>query len=62
MKAQLDMEKIARGLGAERRGKITTSGGYLGAKQLLADIEARSAAISLPAVRPGPSGRRPGLA
>jgi len=41
MKTQLDMDKIARGLGAERRGKVTASGGYFGAMQLLADIEAR---------------------
>jgi hypothetical protein len=41
MKAQRDMDKIARGLGAERRGKVTASGGYFGAMQLLADIEAR---------------------
>jgi hypothetical protein len=41
MKKQLDMDKIARGLGAERRGKVTASAGYFGAMQLLADIEAR---------------------
>ena len=41
MKTQLDMDKIARGLGAERRGKVTVSGGYFGAMELLADIEAR---------------------
>jgi hypothetical protein len=41
MKMQLDMDKIARGLGAKRRGKVTASGGYFGAIQLLADIEAR---------------------
>jgi hypothetical protein len=41
MKPQLDMDKIARALGAERRGKVSASGGYFGAKQLLADIEAR---------------------
>ena len=41
MKMQLDMDKIARGLGAERRGKVTATGGYFGAMQLLADIEAR---------------------
>jgi hypothetical protein len=41
MKTQLDMDKIAKGLGAERRGKIAASGGYFGAMQLLADIEAR---------------------
>ena len=41
MKIRLDMDKVARGLGAERRGKIVSSGGYFGAMQLLADIEAR---------------------
>jgi hypothetical protein len=41
MRTQLDMGKIARGLGAERRGRISASGGYFGAMQLLADIEAR---------------------
>ena len=41
MKKQLDMDKIARGLGAERRRKVVASGGYFGAMQLLADIEAR---------------------
>ena len=41
MKTRLDMNKIAKGLGAERRGKVAASGGYFGAMQLLADIEAR---------------------
>ena len=41
MKTRLDMNKIARGLGAERRGKLAVTGGYFGAMQLLADIEAR---------------------
>ena len=41
MKTRLDMDKIARALGAKRRGKITASGGYFGAMQLLADIEER---------------------
>lgn len=41
MKKQLDMDKIARGLGAQRRGKVTASGGHFGARQLLADIESR---------------------
>jgi len=40
MKKRLDMDKIARGLGAVRRGKVTASGGYFGAMQLMADIEA----------------------
>ncbi len=39
--APLDMDKIARGLRAKRRGKITASGGYFGAIELVADIEAR---------------------
>ena len=41
MKTRPDMDKIARGLGAERRGKVAASGGYFGAIQLLADIETR---------------------
>jgi hypothetical protein len=41
MKPKLDMDKIASGLGAERRGKLTSMGGYFGAMQLLADVEAR---------------------
>ena len=41
MKTQLDMDKIAKGLGGERRGRVAASGGYFGAMQLLADIEAR---------------------
>lgn len=41
MRTQLDMDKIASGLGAARRGKVVASGGYFGAMQLLADVEAR---------------------
>ena len=41
MTTQLDMDKIARGLGAERGGKVASSGGYFGALQVLAEIEAR---------------------
>src|SRR6266702_3551301 len=41
MKPRLDMNKIARGLGAERKGKVPATGGYFGAMQLLADVEAR---------------------
>ena len=41
MKARLDMNKIARGLRAERRGEVSAGGGYFGAMQLLADIETR---------------------
>ncbi|TMA43535.1 MAG: hypothetical protein E6J82_06535 [Deltaproteobacteria bacterium] len=35
------MDKIASGLGAERQGRVAATGGYFGAMQLLADIEAR---------------------
>ena len=41
MAAQLDMDRIARGLGARRKGRIASSGGYFGAQQLLADVTAR---------------------
>ena len=41
MKPSLDMNKIARGLRAERKGKVSVGGGYFGAMQLLAEIEAR---------------------
>jgi hypothetical protein len=41
MKTQLDMDKIARGLSAQRRGEVSAKGGYFGAMQLLADIDAR---------------------
>lgn len=41
MKAKLDMNKIAKGLGAARRGKLHAGGGYIGAVQLAAEVEAR---------------------
>jgi hypothetical protein len=41
MKTRLDMNRIARGLGAQRGGKVTAGGGYAGAMQLLANIEER---------------------
>jgi hypothetical protein len=41
MKPNLDMEKIAKGLGAERKGKVTAGGGFFGAVQLAADVQAR---------------------
>lgn len=37
MKRELDMDAIAKGIGAERRGKVTSSGGYFGAMQLAAE-------------------------
>jgi hypothetical protein len=41
MKTRLDMNRIARGLRAERRGQVSAKGGYFGALQLLADIQER---------------------
>src|SRR5438093_13513426 len=41
MKTQLNMDKIAAALGAERRGKVSATAGYFGAMQLLADVEAQ---------------------
>jgi len=41
MKQQLDMDKIARGIGARRMGTITSSGGYFGALQLAKEVADR---------------------
>ena len=41
MKAQLDMDRIAEGLRAERMGEIEVTGGYFGALGLAAEVEAR---------------------
>lgn len=41
MKRRLDMDKIAKGLAAKRKGNVVATGGYFGAMQLVADIEAR---------------------
>jgi hypothetical protein len=41
MGTPLDMEKIAKALRAERRGKISARRGYFGALQLAAEVAAR---------------------
>lgn len=41
MGATLDMERIAKALGAQRRGKVAARGGYFGALQLSCDVAAR---------------------
>jgi len=41
MTKKLDMAKIAKALGAERRGKVRAKGGHFGALALLADVQAR---------------------
>lgn len=59
MKTKLDMNRIARGLGAERRGQVSGKGGYFGALQLLADIQARFRVPSgggVPPILDGPNG------
>jgi hypothetical protein len=39
--AKLDTKRIARVLGAEHRGKVAARGGYFGAVQLAAEVQAR---------------------
>jgi hypothetical protein len=41
MRKHLDMERIAKELGAERCGKISPRGGYFGALQLAAEVQER---------------------
>ncbi len=41
MGASLDMERIAKELGAERGGKVSATGGYFGALQIAADVASR---------------------
>jgi hypothetical protein len=41
MAAAFDMERIAKELGAQRRGKVSPRGGYFGALQLAAEVMAR---------------------
>ena len=41
MNSALDMDRIAKDLGAERRGKVASRGGYFGALQLAAEVAAR---------------------
>ena len=36
-----NMDKIAKGLRAERRGKVASAGGHFGAQELLAEVEVR---------------------
>jgi hypothetical protein len=38
MKPKLDIDKIAKDIGAKRIGKIHASGGYFGAMQLAAEV------------------------
>jgi len=40
-KPKLDMDRIAKALGAERRGEIHASSGHFGAMQLVAEVQAR---------------------
>ena len=38
---QIDIDKVAKGLGAERRGKVAAGGGYFGAMQIVAEVQGR---------------------
>jgi hypothetical protein len=40
-KSKLDMNKIAKTLGAERRGKVSAKSGHFGAMQLVAEAQSR---------------------
>jgi hypothetical protein len=40
-KPEIDMNKIAKALGAERRGAVRAEGGHFGAMQLVAEVQAR---------------------
>jgi hypothetical protein len=48
MKAQLDMDKIAKALGAERRGNVAAKGGHFGAHQLAAEVSVESPRLAHP--------------
>jgi hypothetical protein len=41
MKRRLDIDKIAKKLGAHREGRVEARDGYFGAMQLVAEIQAR---------------------
>ena len=41
MTVQLDIEKIAKGLGAKRMGKVRATSGHFGVLQLVAEIQSR---------------------
>lgn len=60
MRARLDMDKIAKALGGERRGSVTAKGGYFGALNLAADVSARFKVPPNGGRRTDPSGRSGG--
>lgn len=41
MSKSLDMDRIAERLGAQRRGKVVSRGGYFGALQVIAEVASR---------------------
>jgi hypothetical protein len=41
MRTRIDRDRIAKALGAERRGNVAAKGGYFGGLQLIEDINAR---------------------
>lgn len=38
MKPRVDLDKITKGLGGERRGPVTARSGYFGAQELVAEV------------------------
>lgn len=56
MRKRLSMDRIARGLGAERRGLVSPRAGYFGALALVAEVQARFPG-STPAVDPARKAR-----
>ncbi len=46
MKKRLDMRKIAKTLGAKRRGAVQAKSGYFGALELAADVAQRFRPLS----------------
>jgi hypothetical protein len=50
-RSKLDLDKLARGLGADRRGRVKAGAGYFGAAQLAAELAQR--------LRVPPKGGRP---
>jgi hypothetical protein len=41
MKTRVNLNKIAKALGAERRGHVKATGGYFGASELVAEVQRR---------------------
>ena len=56
MGTNLDMDRIAKAMGAERRGKVAARGGYFGALELAAEVAARFRVPEVAVVQPNHRG------